>query len=292
MNFFSTDINTRLIASRKHFGLSQGKAAEESGFLQKDISRFESGAAKYIPDEYIQYLYKKGINLNWFYTGEGDMISQPQPHPQPQHQPQTKKEHTKHTQVGVGVREPQEVYSLKDRIERPPIQISYPDNESNTRYIPFIDTRAAAGLPAYYESKPFWNDLPTLPVPLNDFRTGTYIAIQVTGDSMQPRLNPGDILYAKYIDNTEDIRENYIHVVVTVEGVVVKRILNRLKDKNGLALKSDNPAYSTYIEKSENILQVWRVEAFTSFNLANPNIDIFKRLNDLEARMARIERGK
>lgn len=49
---------------RQNLGLKQSDCAIGAGLRQNDISRIESGTAKFVPIEYIQYLSMKGVDLN------------------------------------------------------------------------------------------------------------------------------------------------------------------------------------------------------------------------------------
>lgn len=48
--------------------------AAETKVKQKDISRFEAGKVKFIPNQYLVYLHNKGINLNWLFSGNGPSL--------------------------------------------------------------------------------------------------------------------------------------------------------------------------------------------------------------------------
>ncbi len=64
-------IPKRLKQSRKLLKLTQEEIAVEIKLKQKDVSRFENGKVKFIPNHYLVFLFEKGINLNWLFTGEG-----------------------------------------------------------------------------------------------------------------------------------------------------------------------------------------------------------------------------
>lgn len=63
----------RLKIFREHLNLSQRDAQAESKILQKSISLMEQGIAKPSP-KYLEWLFKKGMNMNWFFSGEGSMF--------------------------------------------------------------------------------------------------------------------------------------------------------------------------------------------------------------------------
>ena len=55
----------KLLTARRLLALSQKEAAEQAGINQATLSILEKGERKFIPTEYLQFLYKKGIDINW-----------------------------------------------------------------------------------------------------------------------------------------------------------------------------------------------------------------------------------
>ncbi|NDC42636.1 MAG: hypothetical protein EBZ77_13995, partial [Chitinophagia bacterium] len=53
----------------------------------------------------------------------------------------------------------------------------------------------------------------------------------------------GDRLIGEWVDKLEDIRDNRVYVIVHSGGVAVKRVVNRLKERGKLYLKSDTVAH-------------------------------------------------
>lgn len=72
-----------------------------------------------------------------------------------------------------------------------------------------------------------------------DFR-GAECLIRVKGDSMVPTYLPGDIIAIKRIDSKIFIEWNKPHILDTVQGILIKRVL---QSDSGYILKSDNPEY-------------------------------------------------
>jgi transcriptional regulator with XRE-family HTH domain len=265
---------------RKALSLNQQELASFFGVDQSFISKVEKGET-WLRLELLEKMRNThNVNLDWLISGEGDMF-----------RTRAVQEPSGRYDVSRDVRS--SVEELRHRLSHPPVEIVYDmDKESDVRMIPMLDSRAAAGYPALYESRTFWDDLPTFPVPVNQARMGTYINIQVSGDSMYPTLQSGDWLFCKYLNDYSEVREGYIHIIVTKDGVVVKRVLNRLDENGNIFLKSDNPTYRTYAEHASNILQIWYVEWKLSYNLGNVTEDIYQRLNDHEVRLAKLESGK
>ncbi|BAV07217.1 hypothetical protein SAMN05421788_102162 [Filimonas lacunae] len=62
----------RLFIARTFLSLSQKEAAEQAGINAAAISVMERGEKKFIPTEYIHFLYEKGIDLNWIFSDSND----------------------------------------------------------------------------------------------------------------------------------------------------------------------------------------------------------------------------
>lgn len=76
--------------------------------------------------------------------------------------------------------------------------------------------------------------------------------IEVTGDSMQPKYNAGDIVGCTIIHNSSFIQWNRPHVIATREqGLLVKRVMPGSTAKT-ISAVSDNPKYPPFdIPKNE-----------------------------------------
>mgnify|MGYP001524904618 FL=1 len=70
--------------------------------------------------------------------------------------------------------------------------------------------------------------------------------IEVTGLSMYPHFNPGDVIACSILHNSQFIQWNKCHVIATREqGILVKRIMPG-DDKNHLQAVSDNKDYPPF----------------------------------------------
>jgi len=165
------------------------------------------------------------------------------------------------------------------------------NSEGNEAAI-MIDIKAAAGFPANIDNPQFFSTLPSIQLPSSQFASGTYICIQARGESMQPTIFHHDWLISRFEDNPiKNIKDNHVYVVVSKEGVIVKRIINQLKSKALIICQSDNfignPSF--FVEATE-ILQIYRVEAKLSFDLNNLNASISQRLNNIESELIELRK--
>jgi SOS-response transcriptional repressor LexA len=102
------------------------------------------------------------------------------------------------------------------------------------------------------------------------FRQGTYRAFEITGDSMLP-LQSGTIVVGEYLSNWNDVKPGDTYVVISKnDGIVYKRIGNRIKENKTIKLISDNPVYEPYSIESDELLEIWKAKAYISTNFPEP----------------------
>ncbi|MBD2769737.1 LexA family transcriptional regulator [Hymenobacter sp. BT664] len=164
--------------------------------------------------------------------------------------------------------------------------------------ISLVGTRVAAGYAqGGFIEREFMRHLPTFSLPDAAYRNGTFRAFQVSGESMQPTLYEGDWVICRYVENWgRDIQDTFVHVVVTDEIPVVKRLLNRLTERGQLTLQSDNPAFAAQFLDGERVREVWRAVGRLSRQFANPRYDLTTEMSrtradvdDLAQRLAKLE---
>src|SRR5690606_11046197 len=80
--------------------------------------------------------------------------------------------------------------------------------------------------------------------------------IRVSGSSMYPKYNSGDVVACKMINENSFIQWNKVHVVATREqGVLIKR-LRKSDDSDCLLAVSDNPDYDAFNIPKKEILNI------------------------------------
>ncbi|MGB3751806.1 MAG: S24 family peptidase [Arcobacteraceae bacterium] len=118
------------------------------------------------------------------------------------------------------------------------------------KYFPSISVSAGGG--AYDEEDHYEKlDLPDFFIDIigGPDNVKNMEAINVTGDSMEPTLNNGNIIF---IDKTKlDINKDGIYAFINDNGLFVKRIQRR--DDGGLDVISDNKEYPKQIVQQEGI---------------------------------------
>lgn len=164
------------------------------------------------------------------------------------------------------------------------VQVPVVSNREGEPRIVMLDTRAAAGFPGHVGDAEFLRDQPLMHLPGHRYSGGGLIALQVSGDSMAPTIRHGDWLVARpLVSPLEEMVEGYVHLLVTRDGCVAKRLFKGPKGRQTLVCRSDNPAYPSYEVAPEAGDQVYMALAILSEDLSN-------RANDVELRITRLER--
>jgi len=168
----------------------------------------------------------------------------------------------------------------KSTISYRPIVVTV--DEAGEENIVMVDTKAAAGYPTRFLEPEYYKELPAFKLPGSDYRNGTFRCFQVEGDSMTDSLQNGDFVVGRFCDNHfKDIREGYIHVVVTNDNVLVKRILNKAESDHTLTLISDNEAYPPFDIDIDEVREIWYVKSKLTNYMPVKKQDIDKVIGDL-----------
>jgi transcriptional regulator with XRE-family HTH domain len=156
-------------------------------------------------------------------------------------------------------------------------------NQHGIDNILYVPVKARAGYLTGYADREFIETLPAFQMP--GLRNGTFRMFEVDGLSMSPTLSHNDKVIAEWVPNMAEIRENRVHVVVLKDGIVIKRVLNRVDIRGKIYLKSDTLTHRTDYPIQEidpaDIIEIWYVRLKVSGDLSEP-AEIYNRLNDLE----------
>lgn len=231
------------------------KFSEKIGFAAQVVSNIVSGRKSKPSFDVINSIISTfdDLNANWLITGEGEMLKETA----------TKKE------------------SNKPSTYQAPKVVTV-DKQSNDNIV-LVPVKASAGYLSGYRDPEFIKQLPTYNLP--KINNGTFRMFEISGHSMFPTLHNGAFVVGEWIEKWDtEIKDGYIYVIVSQnDGVVVKRVLNRIEKYGSLYCKSDNRReYPSFNINANEILEVWQVKLNISFELPDPS-DIHDRLNDLEA---------
>ncbi len=121
--------------------------------------------------------------------------------------------------------------------------------------------------PGYAEEshKPgFIESLPAFSLPDYKYQNGPHRSFEVVGDSMEPSLFEGDKVICRFVDPTlweVALQDNQAYVLVTQADVLVRRIVNKLKEEHRLQVHSDNAFYQPAEVAMGSIREIWQIRS-------------------------------
>lgn len=199
----------------KESGITRGILQQPNGISEENISRFLD--------------YANDINIEWLLTGRGEML----------------KTNFIENNSSKAI---SSISNCKNDVKTAFSQGTRNENSVNhskSQGIPLVSVKAVGGfagkdflisesdIEAYYVIPKFRN--------LNvDFM------IEVVGDSMMPRLFPGDVIACSIVRNSKIIQWNKTYLIATEDqGMIVKR-LKKSTEKDSLLAVSDNSDYDPF----------------------------------------------
>lgn len=162
-------------------------------------------------------------------------------------------------------------------------------NQNDEENVVYVPVKARAGYLDGYGDSEYIETLPSFYMP--HLTNGTYRCFEVQGNSMVRTFFDGDLVFGKYVEDLSDIKDGRVYVVVSKnDGIVLKRVINRIEERGKLILKSDNKDgnYPTYTIDAEDIMEVWYVTMFASKQMPEP-IDVYDRLLELESKLTELQ---
>ena len=128
-------------------------------------------------------------------------------------------------------------------------------NENNEDLIEIVPAKASAGYLEGYADPEYIEQLQKIKLPF--LPTGTHRAFPIKGDSMLP-VKDGSFIVAKFVEDLSDVKDGRTYIVLTKDdGLVYKRVYNKIKEHNTLLLSSDNKFYNPYEVDVEKVLELW-----------------------------------
>lgn len=119
-----------------------------------------------------------------------------------------------------------------------------------------VPHKAEAGYRQHLNDQQYLGSLQTISLP--GLEGGDYRAFEVSGTSMSPTFEPGDLVICEHIERADEIEDGHPHVLVTTEGICLKRVTNAVALRGYLIIESDNPAYKPDIIPPSEVLEMWK----------------------------------
>lgn len=203
------------------------------------------------------------LNTEWLLTGNGEMLKS-----------EGATEVIKTPRVEVIAPIKVEGRSLMPKV------IVLKDEDVEEERIPLVPVMAQAGYLQGYDDPQYIKELPMYNLP--GMRNGTFRIFQVEGLSMYPTLQSGSYVVGQFVEDWEHISDNRIYVVVSTEGVIVKRVLNRIEKYGSLYCKSDNRVFPHINVRLKDVKEIWECKMHLSFDFLDP-VPEYQKIADLEA---------
>jgi transcriptional regulator with XRE-family HTH domain len=156
-------------------------------------------------------------------------------------------------------------------------------NERNEENVEIVPEKAAAGYTKGFADPEFIQDLPRISLPFLS-KGRTYRAFEISGESMLP-LQPGSVVIGEYITDFHSVKNGQACIIVTSDGVVFKKVFNRIPERQTLLLKSSNIAYEPYEVNITEIREIWGFVAYIAKQLPEEQTNLV----DLREAFERLE---
>jgi transcriptional regulator with XRE-family HTH domain len=251
-------INTNLKFWRRELSLTQAQLADKLGIKRSLIGAYEEGRAEPKLTTLVKMARLFGISLDALVTTD----------------------FSKKRQAAAVMRQLQNVPAMSassgaagtDGVAVLPAEKAKGDNlrvlaltvdKEQNENIELVPLKASAGYLNGYADQEFIEELPKFRLPMLG-QTGTFRAFEISGDSMLP-IASGTVIVGRYVADWNEVKDGTPCIVVSQkEGIVFKRVFNRLQESAVLTLHSDNPVYSPYEIDVEDVLEIWEAKAYIS----------------------------
>ncbi len=165
-------------------------------------------------------------------------------------------------------------------------------NEDNEDMIEIVPTEASAGYLQGYADPEYIESLNDLKLPF--LPTGKHRAFPIKGDSMLP-IKSGSFIIAKYLEDISYLNSGSTYIVLTYnDGLVYKRVYDKIEEHQCLLMVSDNKKYDPYYVPVQEILELWEFTChinLTEYDENEINTDsVAKMLTDIGVQLESIRK--
>jgi transcriptional regulator with XRE-family HTH domain len=149
--------------------------------------------------------------------------------------------------------------------------VSVAVTESGEERASLVPLKASAGYLGGYGDVDFMETLPAFSLPFPELKGQvTRRVFQIQGDSMLP-IPSGSYIVGRYVQDWSSVASGTPCIVLTQnDGIVFKRVYNRLVEGGFLELVSDNTLFSPFVVGPDEVLEVWQAEGVFRFDLDAP----------------------
>ena len=212
-------IGSQLRHFRKQRGWTQTELAERSGLKRTALGAYEEGRAEPRLAALVRLAHILNVSLDALVLG------------------------------GTEKRMEQDVRVLPIPVER----------DEKTERISAVSTKAAAGYASGLGDPEWIAALPHFALPLPEVpQDRTLRFFQIEGDSMLPLPN-GTWILAEFVERMENMGGGQPYIISTTgDGLLFKRVENRLESQGNFLLVSNNPQFDPYPYAPVDIREAWK----------------------------------
>jgi len=281
MNFFAQNIK----ALRTKKGLKQAELAEKLGFPRTTWSSYESSVSQPNIDGLLVIAEFFGITVTQLLQNDLSDAHLLTEEPDAKKLPKSTPKRTPN-RTPIQVSEP----SLTTWGRVPHVITVDHQGRENIVYVP---VRAKAGYLSGFADPEFVSQLPTYSLP--GYSNKTFRMFEVEGHSMIPTFEDSDIVIGKFVENLAEIRNDRVHIIITKhDGLLIKRVFNRVVSDEKLILNSDNQKdpreYPPIVIAPDEVLEVWYIVGRFTRQMRPPG-EVRNHLIDHEARLILLEKN-
>ena len=274
-------INTNLKFCRRELALTQAQMADKLGIKRSLVGAYEEGRAEPRLATLVNMSRLFGITLDQLVTTDF-----------------SKRKNAK----AIGAMRVQEpVATEADDDTDPPTApaggklriLALTVDKDQNENIELVPQKAAAGYLNGYADPEYLEVLPKFRLPMLS-QTGTYRAFEIAGDSMLP-IASGTVIVGRYVEDWATIKDGTPCVVVSSkDGIVFKRVFNKLRSGAMFVLHSDNPHFSPYDLNADDVLEIWEAKSYISstFPIAELSLErVASLVLDLQQQVALLKKA-
>ncbi|MDQ2795519.1 MAG: LexA family transcriptional regulator [Bacteroidota bacterium] len=276
-------INTNLKFCRRELALTQAQMAEKLGIKRSLVGAYEEGRAEPRIATLVNMARLFGITLDQLVTTDF-----------------SKKKNTKI--IGsLPAPDPNAPATDTDDQPEPPTPaaggklrvLAFTVDKDQNENIELVPQKAAAGYLNGYADREYLEVLPKFRLPMLS-TTGTYRAFEIAGDSMLP-IASGTVIVGRYVEDWSSVKDGTPCIVVSSrDGIVFKRVYNKLRSGSMFVLHSDNPHFSPYDVRADDVLEIWEAKSYISstFPIAELSLErVASLVLDLQQQVALLKKA-
>ena len=238
----------RIIMLRNMLQMSQVNFAKKIHISQGALSQIENGKSQISLETLRNISQELNVNCNWVVNGQGNIFMNGDAG-------QSKAKEVKQVVVkATGTKKP---------------------------HLPLVKASQQKQYTKKYADADFIKGLDMFLLP--GFEEGDYRLFETPDDAMAPSLLPGEVVIGSSVSDHTTIENGTLAVIVTKEGLFVRRVHFYANEKHVLILKSDNRKVKNLNIHHEKVIEIWAIKGKVTTAFASAGLIDSKRIERLES---------